>query len=675
MELPVVPYGSWPSPLTAAAVVAGAATPGEVRADGDDVWWSEARPGEGGRVQIVRHTPDAERHDVLPDGWSARTRVHEYGGGAWCVRGAVLVFVRDEDQRIYRLDPELGAVPRPLTPTPVGRHGLRYADLAFDAGGCHVLAVREAHGADRSAVATGDEPVNDLIAVAVDGSAATSVSLPALVEGADFFARPCTGPSDRALAWISWDHPAMPWDATVLRVAPLRHVDGAPQVDLSAAEVVAGHAMGEEGESVTEPAWLPDGSLTFLSDRSGWWNPYRWRAGTVEQLATVAGEIGGPHWVFGLTSLAWTRTDRFVCSVRRDGDATLAVGTSGGGAPDSLELPFSEVTQVVSASGGSVLVVGGGPTSESTVARVLLASNAPRAHVEVLRPARDVGFGADTDAWVSTAEHITVPTTDGMVTHALLYRPRNPTVRAPQGTRPPLLVLCHGGPTSHARNQLSVAVQFWTSRGFCVADVNYRGSTGYGRTYRDALRGAWGVRDVADCVAVAQHLAASGEVDGTRMAIRGGSAGGFVVLAALTFHDTFAAGTSLYGIGDLEALARDTHKFEARYLDGLVAPWPQGADVYRARSPIHHLDQVRVPVAIFQGAEDQVVPAAQAEAIVAALAANGVPYAAVTFAGEQHGFRQAPNIIRALEGELWFYGRVFGFEPADDIDPLPGSGL
>ncbi|HEY7938704.1 MAG TPA: prolyl oligopeptidase family serine peptidase, partial [Acidimicrobiales bacterium] len=363
-----------------------------------------------------------------------------------------------------------------------------------------------------------------------------------------------------------------------------------------------------------------------------------------------------------------------VCSLTADGFDRLAVAAADGSPPSVLATPFTHLSQVVAGPDSSVLVVAGTPTAESAPYRITLgAGDASR--IERLRPARDLGLGVDPTAWFSVPEAIDVPTTDGAVTRALLHRPRNPHVRGPNGEAPPLLVLGHGGPTSAARAQLNLTIQFWTSRGFCVADVNYRGSTGYGRPYRDALRGRWGIADVDDCVAVARFLAAGGDVDPHRLAIRGGSAGGFTTLAALTFHDTFTAGASHYGIADLEVLARDTHKFEARYLDGLVGPWPAAAATYQERSPIHHTDGLSCPVAIFQGLEDAVVPPEQAELMVAALQRKGVPYAYVTFEGEQHGFRQAPNIIRALEGELWFYGRVFGFDPADPIEPLPGAGL
>lgn len=666
------PYGSWSSPVAAATVAAAGSSPGEVRADGDDIWWSESRPSEKGRTQLVHRSPDGTRTDVLPDGYSARTRVHEYGGGAWCVGDGLLVFANADDQRLYSL--RRGEDPIPLSPEPVERCGLRYADLSLSPDGRYVVAVREAHGACRPAGSRGSEPVNEVVAIALDGSAAHEVGeVVVLASGADFYMAPRVAPSGARICWIEWDHPEMPWDSTRLMVARLRS-DG---VTLSADGDDPECLAGGPGESVVAPQWLPGDEIVYSSDRTGWWNPYIARSpGDERCLAAVAAEIGGPPWVFGLTYLAWIDRHRFVCTIRADGVDTLALGTADGLPPVPLETGFTHVSQVVPASGGSVLVVAGGPRTASTVARVSIASNASRATVGLLRPEPALDLGGDAlDDWVSVPEHIEVPTTDGERAFALVYRPTSPTSSAPSGSLPPLIVMGHGGPTSAARAQLNLSVQFWTSRGFCVADVNYRGSVGYGRAFRDALRGRWGVADVDDCVAVARHLASAGEVDPQRLAIRGGSAGGFTALAAVTFHDTFTAAASHYGIADLETLARDTHKFEARYLDGLVGPWPAEAETYKARSPIHHTDSLSCPLAIFQGLEDEVVPPSQAEAMVAALTAKGLPYAYLKFEGEQHGFRMAQNIVRALEGELWFYSRVFGFEPADEIEPVPGVGL
>ncbi len=651
----------WPSPITASLLVAGAAAPGEIRADGDDIWWSEARPEEGGRIQLVRRTPDGTRTDVLPEGCSARTRAHEYGGGAWAVDGGCVVFVDFDDQRVKRLDLEsTGRQPKPLSPEPASKHALRYADLVVDRTAGLVLAVREQH------LERGDV-VNDLVALPLDGSAADGgLAVSVVAEGADFYASPTSSPNRRHVAFVRWNLPDMPWDGTELVVL----------------ERETGHEVvvaGGDQESVVAPQWLPDGSLVFSSDRTGWWNPYRWdpRSGAVRALAPVDGEIGGALWVFGLRYLAWMADGRCCCSLTTGGFDRLAVGVGDGSPPTILDTPFTHISQVVAGPDDTVLVVAGTAVDESAPYRVSIDGAGEGAvRVERLRPPRDLGLGAHATRWFSIPESIDVPTTDDATTHALVFPPTNPEVTAVEaGTLPPLLVLTHGGPTSAARAQLNLTIQFWTSRGFCVADVNYRGSTGYGRTYRDALKGRWGIADVEDCVAVARHLAADGAVDPARLAIRGGSAGGFTTLAALTFYDTFTAGASSYGIADLEVLATDTHKFEARYLDSLVGPWPEDAATYRERSPIHHLEQLSCPVAVFQGALDEVVPPNQATMVVEAMQRNGLPYAAVTFDDEGHGFRRAENIVRALEGELWFFSRAFGLALDEDIEPLLGQGL
>ena len=653
----------WPSKITARMLVAGVAAPGEIRYDGADIWWSESRPDEGGRVQIVCRTPDGSRTDALPDGCSARTRVHEYGGGAWAVARGNIAFVDFDDQRVKLLGPSgvAGrARPMPISPEPQDRHALRYADLFLDPDSGRVVAVRERHR-------RGGEVINDLVALPLDGSAvADRAAIVVLAEGADFYASPTLDHSGTRLAFIRWYLPDMPWDATELVVRDL----------------VSGHESviaGGADESVVAPQWAPDGSLTFSTDRTNWWNLCRWDPATDEvvALAPVEAEIGGPLWVFGLRYLAWLADGRFVCTLTSGGVDRLAVSAGDGTAPTIIDTPFTHISQVVAGPEGSVLIVAGTPVDESApyIVTVPTGPHGLRT-IERLRPARDLGVGVDPSPWLSVPESVTVPTVDGAVTHALVHLPVNPDVDATEAdTRPPLLVLTHGGPTSAVRAQLDLTVQFWTSRGFCVADVNYRGSTGYGRAYRNELRGQWGIADVADCVAVARHLADTGVVDPTRLAIRGGSAGGFTTLAALTFHNTFTAGASSYGIADLGVLAADTHKFEARYLDSLVGPWPEAAATYRARSPIYHLDGLNCPVAIFQGAQDEVVPPNQAELIVDAVRAKGLPYAALTFADEGHGFRRAPNIVRALEGELWFFSRAFDLVLDEDIEPLPGQGL
>jgi dipeptidyl aminopeptidase/acylaminoacyl peptidase len=641
-----------------------------VRVGGDDVWWAESRPDEGGRVVIVRHTPGGGVLDVVPAGYSVRTRAHEYGGGAWWIHDATLFFANWTDQRLYRVDPapEPGLETRPvaITPQPARAQGDRYADGSLTADGRWVLCVRERHPVD------GGEAVNELVAISAFGGEPT-----VLVTGPDFVAAPCVSPDGRTLAWLQWNHPDMPWDGTELWIADL--ATDADGCIASRSRLVT----GSRTESITQPEWHGDGSLWFVSDRSDWWNLYRFSADalpTVESgpmaVAPMAAEIGTPAWVFAQRRYAFLADGRVAIASTADGRDHLAV-------IDPISDPTSQPVEIVQVETGftalaslqryghGLVFVGGSPDGEPVIAMV----DVPRrgaATVAVIRSARSLGLDP---TWFPVPEAITLPTPDGEVTHAVFYAPTNPGVAAPAGSQPPLIVLSHGGPTAAARSQLSLVVAYWTSRGFAVVDVNYRGSTGYGRAYRQALAGQWGIVDVDDCVAVARHLVAAGRVDPDRLAIRGGSAGGYTTLCALAFRDAFQVGASLYGVADLEALARDTHKFESRYLDSLVGPYPETRDRYVERSPIHHIDGFDCPLIVLQGADDEVVPAAQSRMIVDAVRAKGLPVAYVEFAGEQHGFRMASSIRRALEAEHYFFCQVFGFEPDEPMEPVPIDNL
>ncbi|SDH09998.1 S9 family peptidase [Klenkia brasiliensis] len=638
-----LPFGSWPTPITSELVVRAAARLGEVAVDSGDVWWAESRAAEGGRTVLVRRSPDGTTTDLLPAPWNARTRAHEYGGGAWTVADGTVWFTDFADQRLYRVVP--GGDPEPLTPEPAIPSGIRFADLSVTPGG-QVLCVRETHAASGAAA----DVVHEVVTVAPDGT--TEV----LVTGPDFVSGPRLGP-DGALSWLQWQHPDMPWDAAQLVV---RAADGTETV-------VAGGA----GESVVQPTWGTDGSLRFFADRTGFWSLYRRRpGGEPELLCDPGSDMAGPQWVFGASRTAELADGRVVVAFGRDGADRLAVLDADG--PRELPTRYASFAQL-RAQGTAVVCVAGGPTSGAEVVRVDVDGGG----VEVLRPApQDVD-----EAFFSRPEHVTFPSTDaGGVTeaHALVYPPTNPGFRGPDGERPPLVVVVHGGPTAAASPVLTTAVQYWTSRGFAVADVDYRGSTGYGRAYRDALQGRWGVVDLDDVVSCVRWLSSDDapahlRVDPARAVIRGGSAGGYTTLAALTFRPgVFAAGASHYGVADLAALARDTHSFESRYLDGLIAPWPAGEAVYAERSPIHHVEALDTPLAVFQGAEDRVVPPEQAEMMVAALRDKGVPHAYLLFPGEQHGFRRSENIRASLDGELSFYAQVLGFglPPEEGITPI-----
>jgi dipeptidyl aminopeptidase/acylaminoacyl peptidase len=686
-----LPHGSWPSPVSAQLLVASAVSLGEVAVGEVDVWWSEGRPEEGGRVQLVRHRPGGQRVDVLPEGFAARTRVNEYGGGAWWLHGSDVIFANWADQRLWRLDAGSDH-PFPLTPEPALPHGDRYADGRLTADGRWVVCVRERHAARPEGEAP-TEPRNELVAVwARPTGEPTEPTEPVepvvLVSGPDFVAAPRVSPDGRHLSWIQWDHPDMPWDGTELHVAELRDDPGGGHaISLGRSVVLA----GSREESIGQPEWAPDGSLLFLSDRTDWWNLYRLEPDDVAAalaagpdadppgaapVATVDGEIGVPHWVFDQSRYAVLDDGRILVAWSRDGLDHLGVTPAGGGAVAPLGSPFTALSSL-RAFGGGAVVIGASPTSEAVVAVVDVPGGADPAgttevDLAVLRPARDLGVDP---AWFSVPEPITFPTTGDRFAHALYYRPTNPEVQGPPDEAAPLIVLSHGGPTSAARPQLALGVQYWTTRGFGVVDVNYGGSTGYGRSYRRRLVGEWGVVDVDDCVAATRHLVDRGDADRDRLVIRGGSAGGFTTLAALTFREVFAAGASLYGIADLEALARDTHKFEAHYTDSLVGPYPARRDLYVERSPIHHTDELDCPIILLQGLEDQVVPPSQAEMMIEALEAKGLPHAYLAFEGEQHGFRRAETIVRAIEAEAYFYARVFGIDLADDVEPVDIANL
>ena len=600
-----VPYGSWASPISPEDLVKGAVGLHEVQADGDDLWWDEGRPEEGGRIQLVRNG-----EDVLPDGFAARTRVHEYGGGAWRAHGGVLFFANWADQRLHRLDP--GGEPVPLTPD-----GCRYADLDVAPDGSYLVAVREDHRGD-------GEAINEI--VRIDTSTGEER---VLVSGPDFVASPRIDPATLCLAWTQWDHPDMPWDAAEV---------WAGDADAGEAERIA----GGRGEWASLPTWADDGSLWFTSDREGFARVHRWMGGDeIEVLDDLPNaDVATPSWVF--------RMARFVP------DVALAYSQDGVDRLDGIDSPYTAWSSVVPSPDGIAAVAAGFSQEPAILA-------GPPHDLQVIRPPRDLGLRGEQ---ISQPESIEFPSAGGRTAYALYYPPTNPDLAAPDGEKPPLLVDIHGGPTSAARSQFQLGVQFWTSRGFAVVDVNYGGSTGYGRRFRNLLRGQWGVVDVEDCVAAARHLADRGDVDGDRLAIRGGSAGGFTTLAALAFHDTFAAGVSKYGVADLAVLAQETHKFESRYLDSLIGPWPEAEAVYRERSPLFHADDIRVPLLVLQGLEDEVVPPNQSELIVEALQRNGIPVTYLAFEGEQHGFRKAETIIAATQAELAFYGEVFGFTPA-----------
>jgi len=638
-------YGSWESPVTAELIAEAGVRLGAPNLSNGDVYWLEGRPAEAGRSVLVRQTADGRTADVTPEGFNVRTRVHEYGGGAFVVHGQTVFFSNFDDQRLYRQGP--GEDPRPITPAPELPSGDRYADARVTPDGQLIVCVRERHSEAR-------EAVNEIVVLPTDGSATPR----AIVSGADFYAFPRVSPDGRRLAWICWDHPNMPWDGTELYVADL-----SPDGSVGAAERVA----GGPDESIFQPEWSPDGVLHFISDRTGWWNLYALRSGAPEPLAPMEAEFGQPMWVFGMSTYAFLSDGRIVCVYADSGGEQLGIITPGARGAVPLNTPYTSV-ESVRAAGGRVVLAAGTATESTAIVDLDLATGAGR----VLRRSTDTVIDP---GCVSKPEAIEFPTERGLTAHAIYYAPVNDSFEAPAGEKPPLLVMSHGGPTGATSASFDLSTQFWTSRGVAVVDVDYGGSTGYGREYRERLKGQWGVVDVEDCVNAAQYLVEQGKADGERLAIRGGSAGGYTTLCALTFTDVFGAGASYYGVADAEALATDTHKFESRYLDGLIGPYPAEQKLYRERSPVDYTDRLSCPVILLQGLEDKVVPPSQAEAMADALRAKGLPFAYLAFEGEQHGFRRAENIRRSLEAELYFYGRIFGFEPADEIEPVEIENL
>lgn len=740
----VAPYGAWPSPISAESLVAGAVGIAEVMADPAQsryLWWAETRPDEGGRTAVMRHCLSTRiTEEFTGPGADVRTLVHEYGGGAWWPHDGRLFYADRADQRLRRLDSP-GGEPVMLTPQPPGPRAWRYADGRVTPDGRWCVCVRERHrvapgrepadeltgaadGPDAAekadsepvdelavpadgpdAAETADsEPVNELVAVAADGSQRVEV----LWSGSDFVMAPRPSPAGDRLAWISWDHPHMPWDATRLHVHELG--DGALGAELA--------VVGERGDrSLVQPGWQGD-RLLVGSDHHDWWNLYEVDLATGALAGVMTGECdvaGGPAWVLGIQRWGAGEAGIVAAAGRPTGDdfvfaaegvpvvlpgsdaaaadsGSAAVPPSAGAAPGSAAAPIaaaaadSAVASVAVADHAGTMTVAyaaAGWGHEPEVVAVTAGAGADKGLAperRVIRPSRPLGFGP---GFAPPPEAIAFPAVDvggagppaSAQAHGLFYRPANPGCVGPPGELPPLLVLAHGGPTAAARRQLQPSILYWTSRGIAVVDVDYRGSTGYGRPYRRALDGGWGEIDVADCAAAARYLVDRGEADPERLIIRGSSAGGLTVLAALALHDTFAAGASRYGVADLTALAADTHKFESRYLDTLVGPYPEARRRYEERSPINHVDSITAPLIVLQGSEDAIVPPDQSSAIVAALESKGVPVAYLLFEGEQHGFRRAETIVTALESELAFFGRVLGFNPADNLPPVKIRGL
>ena len=634
------PYGSWKSPITSDMVTQNSVRLGPIALDGDDIYWVEERPQDGARNVVVRRSSDGATQDITSSPYNVRTRVHEYGGLCFWVSEGALLFSNFSDGRVYRQEPN--GDPFPITSEGVD---LRYADGVIDRARNRLVCVREDHRE------SDQDCANEIVALDIDGCGEGDV----LVSGNDFYGYPSISPDGTAMSWLSWDHPDMPWDSA----------------ELWCADVLADGSLGESrkvagmrGESIFQPEWSPDGVLYFVSDRTGWWNLYRWKDGHIEALAPMMAEFGSPGWALGSRAYAFESADRIVCEYVEKGFWKLAALNVRTMEFNPIESPYTEMSRGdIRATGGRVVLEAG----SASLPDALLSLNPNTGEMSVIRESRAIPVGEE---YISTPEPIEFETDGGLTAHAFYYPAKNEDCEGPQGEKPPLLVISHGGPTGSAMTSFNLSYQFWTSRGIAIVDVNYGGSSGYGSQYRRRLNGQWGVVDIADCVNAALYLVEAGEVDGERLMIRGGSAGGYTTLAALTFRDVFRVGASYYGVSDLGALAEHTHKFESRYMDSMVGPYPESRGLYEKRSPIHHTDRLSCPIILFQGTEDRVVPPPQSEMMAEALRDKKLPVAYLSFEGEGHGFRDSENVKRSLEAELYFYSRILGFDLADDIEPV-----
>ena len=636
----VAPYGSWQSPISSDDVATGAGVPAELSLDGDDIYWLELHPEEGGRYALYRRS-GGETSEVLLPAFNVRTRVHEYGGGSYHVHKGTVYFSNFKDQVIYRQE-RWARLPEAVT-----KEGMRYDDYTADEKRGRLIGVCEDH------TAAGTLPTDCIASVKLDGSSSS-----VLLSGNDFYSTPRLDPRGSRLAWLTWNFPEMPWDGTELWAGEIKE-DGS----LAEAELIAG---GRE-ESILQPEWSPDGALYFISDKSGWWNIHRWEDGKAGAVHPMSADFGRPSWVFGRPTYVFESEKRIVCSFAKGGTWHLALIDTLTRRLKPIKVQFTELGYI-RARPGRAFFLAGSPTEPTSVVRLNLADGSLKVLSRPKTPRVHPGF-------LSVPRHVQFTTTGRRKAYGFLYGPKNINFRAPRGEKPPLIVISHGGPTSAALTSLSLSIQAWTSRGFAVLDVNYGGSTGYGRLYRKRLEGQWGVVDVDDCVNGARHLVRTSKVDGKRLIIRGGSAGGYTTLCALTFRKVFRAGASYFGVSDAEALEKETHKFESRYSDRLIGPYPERRDLYRERSPINFVGQISCPVIFFQGLEDVIVPPSQSETMVKSLRERGLPVAYLAFEGEQHGFRKFETIKRAFDAELYFYSRVFGFSLDDGVEPVAIENL
>ncbi|MDG1438429.1 MAG: prolyl oligopeptidase family serine peptidase [Emcibacteraceae bacterium] len=626
------PYGSWESPITAELTTQNAVGLRSVRLDGDDLYWIESRPEEGGRRAIVKRDADGNVTDAIPEEFSSRTRVHEYGGGSYFVENGVIYFSNHSDQKLYRYNGE-------GTPEALTTDGYRYADCIMDTNHNQLICTQEDHTEE-------GEPVNTLVAVSLDGGGKVRT----LFSGTDFVSSSALSPDGNSLVWITWDHPNMNWDDTKMWKA--RVTD---QGSLSGTSTI----IQRKSLSVQEPRWNADGELYYISDPTGWWNFQKFEDDESRSLTRKQIEFG-KSGALGAHSWAFYGDDQIIAKYESEGTSHLATVDLGNGAVEEIETPYVSISKVYS-NGNKVYILGATTTTATEIAEY------DDGDFITVRKSQDALVD---DSYISEPEAITFPNLKGEATHAFYYAPKNADYEAPEDTLPPTIVRLHGGPVGATNSAFRMSRQFWTSRGFAIIDINYGGSTGYGRSYRERLRGQWGIVDIDDTKAAIDYIVDQGLADREKLLIAGGSAGGYSVLVALSQHDIFAAGANYFGISDLEVLARDTHKYESRFLDSLIGRYPEDIDIYKDRSPINHLDGFSSPLITFQGLLDEVVPPNQSELIVSALREKGVPVAYYPYEGEYHGFGKKENIIHSLESELVFYGKILGFTPAGELPEI-----
>ncbi len=633
-------YGSWESPITADLIIAKTISLVEIAASGKDIYWIESRPSEAGRYVIMRRMADGAVTECTPPDFYARTTVHEYGGGAFMVEDGVIYFSNFTDHHLYRQP--VGGQPEVLTLA----DGYYYADLILDKQRGRIICIREDHTVE-------GEAVNTIVSVGLNGDERI------LVEGNNFYSSARLSPDGSKLAYLTWNHPNMPWDGCELWLADI-NADGT----LDKHNLIAGSVT----ESVFQPEWSPNGILHFVGETTGWWNLYRFDNGKTEALCPMDAEFGEPQWVFGMFTYDFVSPTKILCRYSQNSSWHLAWLDTSSKKLTDIETSFTEIADICAGDGFAIFSAGS-PTQPFSLIRMDTSTGKMESIKQSFEVTVDEGY-------LSTATPIRFPTTDGKQAHAIYYAPKNKDYAGLEGEHPPLMVISHGGPTGSTTTVLRLSLQYWTSRGFAVLDVNYGGSTGYGREYRQRLNGNWGIVDVDDCCNGAQHLVEQGLADSKRLAIRGGSAGGYTTLACLTFkNDVFKAGASYYGISELEVFATDTHKFESRYMDSLIGAYPERKDLYFNRSPINFIQNLSCPLIMFQGDEDKVVPPSQSQMMFEAMRDKELPVAYLLFAGEQHGFRKAENIKRSLEAELYFYSKIFGFELADNIEPVQIENL